>query len=73
MLIIWKAEKNPWCNSQWTDGRVKEKVLTHARQMRAALRHIITFISTRPAAGAATTAPARARGLAGCISGFFVC
>ena len=46
----------------WTDG---SRVLTHARQMRTTPRHMSIFISTRPAAGAATTAPARARRLVG--------
>ena len=39
------------------------RVLTHVKQMRATPRHMSTFISTRLAAGAAITAPARARGL----------
>ena len=41
------------------------RVPTHARQMRTAPRRTITFISTRPAARAATTAPARSRRLVG--------
>ena len=47
--------------------------VTHARQIREAPRLMSTFISTRPAAGAATTAPARSRRLVGCISGFLIC
>ena len=67
--LLWSVDKPNWFSpgaviSLKTHCSHERAVLTRAGYMRAIPRRMSTYVATRPAAGAATTAPVRAKELA---------